>query len=1291
MADLFGKRIDSTYIYVLNSDPNTAIVTNGDGSSVDWDGNKIVLKTGFQDISGVKNFNSIPTVQGLEIVFKSNPLSGLGEGILEMAQNSEGSVIFAGNVNSLDGDYSVILAGNNNSLTGNYSAIGVGIYNDLIGDGSFILAGIQNSLNGNFSFIGAGVANHLTGNSSSINGGLNSKLVGNQSSILAGNNNNISGNRSFIGGGTSNSVTGRESLIGGGVLNSVDGSKSAILGGEENLIQNGDFSVIVGGDDNTLINSDNSVIVGGLQNTGSGNFSVVVGGKENEVFGELSVIIGGQSNDIRASDRSSIVAGTGNFIQDSQNSFLAGGSGNSIIESDNSFILTPASSTIDKNTDVVFTVETSDEINEGGFGANFTKFPFQDIGAVSGSDGSPAPWYTFSVEDGFERISGYWFSQEVFDAPIYASILNGLDNNVQSDFSTILNGSGNHLAGANSIVAGINNRASGHNSYILGGTGNTINLSFLTGDSTNTGFTGYGEISRNYENYNTIIGGKNNIIGLNKAAERFVVPNFVAVEANENLFERIVELIVPETEEYFELAQTGEDFELAQAGEYLQNIRSFVALGFAPGDKVDFEEFPNGVTGLLAFVDVYVEERFTTLDIEGIQNQHSHIFGGEENSADGIENFILNGKKNEIYATTHSLYLKLGFVGTFNLGRDFVFPELEGMQESDLMRDSKSERKTFENFSHIFSSVRSSTHAILSSISNSINSNISSIERGIFSDTDNVNSYPTFCNISNSLGCQISGLNYSSILNGLGNEIKDVNDREYKRAEGGNNTILNGSRNKIIPDAVNYSNDYLAPENGNYDLILNGQNNIIRDRSRQSYNTIVNGDENQIISGTNNFVVGKNNNLLEIDVTSDPVNSYFVFGDKNNVSGSANTDNAFDTQYGFIFGRNYNTILNYKPFIFGESKIDAAGISDDYEISGCSKPVLFNVFKTNVYDNDNSFLSSVDSSNVSGLDDSFVNDAINCGITSSRNCSILNSVSSTINGLDRSNISATFSTIDNSDRSNIRVNNSNIYNAEYSNIFGNSIDIGSGNYQFINIFGENIGLDENSTSSSDYQFIFGNNLVVKEGDYDFIFGLENSNSGTSYCSNFGFSNSINRSDYSQTFGRNVDISGGVDQFSQGFGNNIKINLSSHSQAFGDDLEINSSDFSKIFGRSINITGDSSFVFGQNIQLKGDRCLIFGKDIENLYNQDDCFIFGKNITSYHHGSSVIKDGSDTQSETKDDNALYLDFRNGTHINVPLWQDKFSGNNSSREGTIMYSGNYLLLFNGVEWRKVETSAI
>lgn len=71
-------------------------------------------------------------------------------------------------------------------------------------------------------------------------------------------------------------------------------------------------------------------------------------------------------------------------------------------------------------------------------------------------------------------------------------------------------------------------------------------------------------------------------------------------ETNENLFERIVQLIVP---------KTGEDFELAQAGEYLINMRSFVGFGFAPVDRVDFEEFSTGETGLLGFVDIYFENQ----------------------------------------------------------------------------------------------------------------------------------------------------------------------------------------------------------------------------------------------------------------------------------------------------------------------------------------------------------------------------------------------------------------------------------------------------------------------------------------------------------------------------------------------------------------------------------------------------------------------------------------------------------------------------------------------------------
>lgn len=76
--------------------------------------------------------------------------------------------------------------------------------------------------------------------------------------------------------------------------------------------------------------------------------------------------------------------------------------------------------------------------------------------------------------------------------------------------------------------------------------------------------------------------------------------NKLTGETNENLFEFEPALIV---------AKTGEDFELKQTGEYFQNIYSFVGFGFDPGDKVSFEEFSTGETGLLEFIDIYFENQ----------------------------------------------------------------------------------------------------------------------------------------------------------------------------------------------------------------------------------------------------------------------------------------------------------------------------------------------------------------------------------------------------------------------------------------------------------------------------------------------------------------------------------------------------------------------------------------------------------------------------------------------------------------------------------------------------------
>jgi hypothetical protein len=1121
MPDLYGKRIDSSYFYILNSDPNTAIVTNGDGSNVDWDGNKIVLKTGNQDISGVKNFNSIPTYQGLELVYKNNPLSGLGEGQLQMAQNSQGSVILAGNVNTLSGNYSVILAGT---------------YNDLKGDGSLISAGTQNSLNGNFSFIGAGAGNSLTGNSSTINGGIFNDLIGLQSSISAGNSNQISGNRSFIGAGKNN------------IVNS---DQSAIAGGDGNQVHS-DFGGILAGVSNTISGGASSVIAGGHINYVEGVTSSILGGDNNKITGNFSFIGGGEENKARVSNYSAIVVGENNNIDNSVYSFIAGGTENSIIGSDNGVILTPNSSIINTNTDVTISFTTADtgRIEEVGFGAQFTKFPFQDADAIREFDGSPAPWYTWSAVDGFERISGYWFEQKAFDAPVYASILNGIENKVQSDFSTILNGSGNELAGANSIVAGINNKASGHNSYIFGGTGNTINLSFLTGSSSENLDQGFLYFRRDYENYNTIINGENNVIGSNKASERFVL--------------------------------------------------------------------------------------FNNTNLEAVQNKHSHIFGGEENSIDGIGGFILNGKRNDIHAVTHSLNEE------FNMPRtsrnqpinDPYIPELDGIFEDDFLQDFNGTRETWESHSSIFSSVRCSVHGQLLSISNSVNSSIESGYRGIstssFQHSDN---YPIFCNISNSLGSSVKAAHYSSIFNGIGNEIS----QSGTRIRSANSTILNGNRNKILTEVSEL--DAIDVANNTYSTILNGRNNTIYGRR----STIINGTENTL-TGRSNLIFGEGNTITDQDnsITYSAPDFSFVFGEDNLVSGAAFTTQLSKEDGNYVFGKR-NQLLNCsRSFVVGGYKVFNQGgflldgdnnkfiLSYDIfsfnnvlsSVSGSHDSAINNVYYSDVAGAVRSSLSNLDGSDIVGLSNSFANNLVNSNARSI--------LSSNLNGVEFSQLSG----LNRCTISNLR--NSDITDASDSRIQGNNINVDN-DLDYSDILGNNINLTG--------RVLVGRSRIVGQ-DIDFV-----KLGGTATFVEFG----------------NCDV--------LGFNNTLAAVGGSISNLL-------------IRGYNNNVTGSSNvFVFGDRVNVNNSRnSVFFGEDIES--SGQSTFIFGDNINSQHVAGSVIKDSKTTATQSKGEDTLFLDFDQGTYMNVPLWT---GATTPGVGGQIMYSGDNMYIHNGSNWREINTSAV
>tara|TARA_X000001382_G_scaffold130173_3_gene124198 strand:- start:2406 stop:6545 length:4140 start_codon:yes stop_codon:yes gene_type:complete len=1378
MANLEGKRIDSTYVYVLNSDPNTAIVTNGDGSAVNWHKNLIVLQTGNQTISGVKNFESIPKYQGLDIVYKNNPLSGLGEGVLHQAQNSNGSIILAGNINNLSGNYSVILAGEGHGLTGDRSAILVGVNNLLTGDRSLIGAGSGNYVSGDNSSIAGGKENSVQGSDSFIAAGFDNKIFSNKSiigagdenrchslagGILAGLNNTVSGQRSVIGGGFQNEAVGDISAILGGRDNQVQehtyssnvlggrsnkvtsGDYSSIAGGHQNIVS-GSFSAIVGGILNSVENSDNSIIgvgtgnlikdstgaalFGGNSNMVSGNRSVLIGGGGNKVFGDEIVLMGGKtntasgefatlfagennnvtgiastivagrenniqnsndssiiagsgqliagalrssihggrdntntnshdssitagtgntltsntnsligagrSNTLQSSHDSTINAGTGNTIASSQKSFIAaghtndilnslhssinaghtnkitgsnysfvsaaisgqilqstgsaiiagldnkitgsidsfigGGNRNLISKSDNSLVGTSDDSVIDINTDVIFTFtgfsnETlgHKKIVERGFASDFTKFPFADISSASSFSNFSDDDYTYSDQAGFERVSGLWLQEKRFDEPVYASILNGKENKIESDFSTILNGSGNELAGANSVIFGINNKASGHNSYILGGTGNKINLGFLpTGLVENFSF-GFG-LTRNYENYNTIIAGENNEIGANEIGEVFAT--------------------------------------------------------FAGGF------------------------------FEGVQNRHVHIFGGEKNSANGISNFILNGKRNTIHATTFSPRAEFN-ISEFTAGdqeiTQFHIPELSGVFATDFIRHQSTKRQTYEGHSFISSSVGCTTHGTFLSINNSINSDIESGQKfNNNSVSSTQDAYPFFCNVNGSLGSLIKGSHYASIFNGIGNEILEA-DNSF-RISNINSTILNGNRNKIVGNGPEFD-AVDSTINNTYCTILNGLRNELYNKK----STIINGLDN-ISSGRSTLIFGDDNIISASEFVDSPAVS-FIFGKANTMSGAAFTTQQTRQDGNYIFGRK-NELKNCSSvFAIGGHKFTDAGntILVDNKFILCRDVFSFN--------NEVSEIADCNDSNMGNIVSSYISGVSNSSLQNIRNVTTSQIFDGRLNVVDRSTIQANICDFCNvSDTTISGVNTSALFNVTHSDITGMSHSRVQGSYNKIGNLSNNNCVDDTQ--------IFGNHINITGR-----VGLDGSNIHGDNI-DFKVKNEGNFCDYS-----NIDILGSNHSM---FGNQ------------GDMFQIT------IRGGSNNITTSSRlFLHGSQIDVEDSNdSFFFGKNIDST--GDSTFIFGEKIKSEFKGGSVIRDSNPEGSflESKGQDTLLLSFAKGTYLNMPSGNSSNTTPNDGVPGSLLYSGEFLLVKTGLGsatnsnphgWGKIQISSL
>jgi hypothetical protein len=333
---------------------------------------------------------------------------------------------------------------------------------------------------------------------------------------------------------------------------------------------------------------------------------------------------------------------------------------------------------------------------------------------------------------------------------------------------------------------------------------------------------------------------------------------------------------------------------------------------------------------------------------------------------------------------------------------------------------------------------------------------------------------------------------------------------------------------------------------------------------------------------------------------------------------------------------------------------------------------LFNVFDSLISGGDKVSAFNIFDSRVTGgvNNNLFLNNILNSTIDSCRDCNISHLANS-------SNIKEVSESI-------ISHGNSNkISGIDSSRIMGGVNGL-SGAHKFLDIFGNTNRVTGSIVSGLR---IFGFNNLFS--------GANPSEVGKNY-EIFGSANSIihdrNSLGLSSLYGNTNRISGVI--FSQIRGSLNRVSGSDKVNILGERNHGDATENLCIFGDRNNVTGCTGlFINGSNNDITGNDNVILGSD--NAATGDNILLFGSRAVSNFDGGSVINDGrlsSAHSSQAKGENSLFLDFASGTHLNVP----NGSGITASdgKIGSIMYSGNFLLIKTGVasnpssiNWGKVE----
>jgi len=540
---------------------------------------------------------------------------------------------------------------------------------------------------------------------------------------------------------------------------------------------------------------------------------------------------------------------------------------------------------------------------------------------------------------------------------------------------------------------------------------------------------------------------------------------------------------------------------------------------------------------------------------------------------------------------------------------------------------------------------------------------------------------------NNVSGIEVDVYGRLNLNSGLTNQIYGHSNTGY-----GDINFVAGTYNRIQKPSVE-NHIY-----GDYNILTRGSGNfVVGRRNEASANTSDLVGECIFVSGTGNWVGGKDSNVTGIDIVSLGKDINIThYGNFSNVVGRGNTING-SGYYSDVYGSD-NLNSGFKAIIVGKNNINSLKSSETTIVGRINesyneKQVI--VGERNIATAPRSYTvgQNNDNNGTSGYifgEENLIGNNSDLGNSKNFNSYIIG----------RSN--ASYSNSDGNESSNVYIfglsnlngiansNNYIIGNANgISDYSANNISIGYSNDiseegDNLNIFGRNNVSQANGDST-----IVGKSNIFYDGTGDYIFGQENvigNNNNTYRASVFGSANTIDGND-SATYGYNNTVtttstrshifglgntSSGADAVIVGSGNrnsglnsmvvgygNINTLSGSNSNIFGRG-NVSSANRASIYGSGniVSANDSATFGYGNTINSKATKAHTLG--LLNTNNTPDGYVFGK---------SNIATGTDSytlgKSNTNNGTTTHVDGRDNT-IQSTVSNSRVNGNSNTIEG-------------------------